>query len=495
MDIASIFGSQSSINQLVNQFMTIEERPRDLLISKRDDLNSKKTILTDLDSKLSALKSKADRLNDPLFDYFAAKNANTSDTDKFTANAGSSANLGNHSISVERLAESDTRVSQQYNNTDSSFTGYSTDQVFTIEVGHIDDDGNESREVISVTVAASVFTGTNDDVLSGIADAINTALSAAVNDETINNDEVIHASVISEESNTSRLVLRSENTGYTYRMDFGSSSLLDDLQVNAAVQSTGTAGGFIHEVGTDETNSMLNTKFTLDGLTLYRDANNVTDAITGVTLQLLDTFATTESISITADVEEVQNEVQGFIDAYNNALKYLKSNTQIDPDTYKRGALASDLIYKDVYFALRNYIANEVDTTSSSLHTRLYQIGIEADSNGLLSITDAEKFTNAVETNSTYVSDLFNSENGIAAKISDYVDNFVKTGGTIDSSKSNITDEITHLNDRIKYTNELLDKKEARLRNEMAKLQETMILLSNQQSYLSMFSSNYSTLY
>ena len=65
MDLASIFGSQSSISQLVNQYMAIEQRPRDLLINKRDSLNSKKTVLSDLDSKLSALKTKADRLSDP----------------------------------------------------------------------------------------------------------------------------------------------------------------------------------------------------------------------------------------------------------------------------------------------------------------------------------------------------------------------------------------------------------------------------------------------
>ncbi len=491
MDLASIFGSQSSITQLVNQYMTIEQRPRDLLINKRDSLNSKKTVLSDLDSKLSALKTKADRLSDPIFDYFAAKKASTSDTDKFTASAGYTAAMGNHTISVDRLAESDSRVSQQYTGTDSDFTGFVTDQIFTIEVGHVDDDGNESREQISVTIAASVFTGTNSEVLTAITDAINSSMSTAVADETINNDEIIHASVVNEESNTSRLVLRSENTGYTYRMDFGASSLLDQLEVNAAVQTSGSSGGYIHDVGTDETDSMLNTRFTMDGLTLYRDSNNVTDAITGVTLQLLDTFATTESISITTDVDSVKSEVEAFLDSYNAAINFLKSNTQINPDTQDRGVLASDLVYRDIYYELRDYISDEVTSTSSSLHTRLYQIGIESDSKGVLSITDTEKFTEALETNSTYVSDLFNSEEGLATRLSDYVDNFVKTSGTIDSSKRNIEDEVTHLNDRITYTNEILSKKEARYRSEMAKLQETMIILSNQQSFLGLFASNF----
>lgn len=495
MDISSIFSSQNSINNLVSQYMSLERGPLDLLLNKKDSLDGKRSILSDLDSKLSALKRKADRLTDPIFDYFASKKATTSDLEKFTASAAASSASGNHSISVSRLAESDTRVSAQYNNNSTSFASYSTDQTFSIEVAHIDDNGNESRELISVTVAASVFSGTDEDVLTAISDTINSAMSTAVTNETINNDEVVHASVVNESSNTSRLILRSENTGYTYRMDFGASSLLDDLGVNANIQSTGTAGGYIHDVGTSETDSMLNNMFTIDGLTLYRDSNNVTDAIEGVTLQLLDTFATNESISITADVEAVQSEVDDFLEAYNSALTFLKTNTQIDPDSYKRGLLADDLTYKDIYYSLRNHATEKVDTTASTLYTQLYQLGIEADDDGYLSITDSEKFTKAVETNSTYVSDIFNSEDGFATRLVDYVDGYVKTGGTIDSSKKNIDDELINLNTRIDYTNELLDRREVQIRNDMTKLQETMVLLQNQQSYLGLFSNNYSSFY
>ena len=47
--------------------------------------------------------------------------------------------------------------------------------------------------------------GTDDEVLLAIASAINTAMSDAVVAETIESDEVIHASVVSEESGKSRL--------------------------------------------------------------------------------------------------------------------------------------------------------------------------------------------------------------------------------------------------------------------------------------------------
>jgi len=485
MDISSIFSSQNSVNQLISQYMSIEERPRDLLITKRNSLDNRKSILSELDSKLAALKNKADRMMDPIFNYFAAKKATSSDIDKVTVNAGSSASLGNHSISVERLAESDTRVSQQYNSSDSDFTSYSTDQTFYIEVAHPTEDDPNNRIQIDVTIAGALFAEDNETVLQGIADAINTAMSNAVTDETVEIDEIIHASVVNEESGTTRLVFRTEQSGYGYRMDFGSSTLLDDLQVNLDSQSSGTAGGYITYVGTDETNSLLNSKFSIDGLTFYRNSNSVTDAINGVTLQLLNTFAANETITVTADLDSVKNEVQGFLDTYNEAISYLREKTQIDPNTYLRGPLSDDMLYRNIFNELREIASSEVAGTSSQVYTKLYNIGIEADLKGRLSIKDAEKFNDAVETNSIFVSDLFNSADGIATQVENYIDDFVKAGGTIDSSKNNIEDEISLLNDRIKLANDLLSIKESKLRNEFSKLQEMMVILSNQQSFFS----------
>lgn len=490
IEISTAFDSQSAINRLIDQMMVYEERPLNVLLDKKETLEDRKSVFSELDSKLSALKSIADRFTDPITDYFASKKATTSDADKFTVSAGASAQLGNHSISVERLAVSDTRVSQQYTDTNSSFTGFTTDQTFSIEVAHPTSSDPTNRVSISVAVSSTVFTQTDDDVLLDIADDINSAMSNAVAAETIDSDEVVHASVITEETGKSRLVLRSDQSGYTYRMDFTDSadSLLATLQVNSASQSSGTAGGYITYVGTSASDSLLNAKFTLDGLTLYRDANNVTDAITGVTLQLLDTFTTTETVTITADVDSVKQEVNDFIDAYNEAIKYLRVNARYDPDTEKSGALANDLVYRDIINTLRDYTVSTVSGAASTTYTKLYNIGIEADDDGLLSIVDLEKFTDAVEAKTTNVSDLFNASDGVATNIKSYLATFVDVGGTIDSSTNNIESQLIDLEDRISLTQELLDKKEVQLRKELSKLQEAMAALTQQQSFFGLFS-------
>ena len=487
MDITSIYGSRDSVEFLVSQMMRLESRSRDRLLDKMSSLEERKKVLTELHSKLSTLKTRVDRMTDVLTNYLAAKEATSSNSDKFTATASSSAKLGNHSLSVERLAVSDTRVSKQYNTSDSSFTAYTTDQTFTIEVGHPTDSDPNNRVSVQVTVSADVFSQTNEDVLQDIADAINSAMSQAVADETIDSDEVVHASVVNEESGTARLILRSDQTGYTYRMDFGTSTLLDDLEVNSSLQTSGTSGGYVTYVGTSATDSQLNAKFTLDGLVFYRDSNSVSDAIDGLTIKLLDVFSTTETVTVSSDVDAVREEVQSFIDAYNDVIKYLREKAQINSDTHERGPLADDLVYRDMISDLRDIVNSEVSDTLSTNYNKLFQIGIEADNDGYLSIKDLEKFTDALNANPRYVSDLFRSDTGIATQIKDYIDDFVQAGGKISKSKENLKSQIRDLDDRIDFMNDLLAKKEQQLREQFAKLQETMILLQNQQSFYSSF--------
>ncbi|MFH1851612.1 MAG: flagellar filament capping protein FliD [Candidatus Neomarinimicrobiota bacterium] len=492
VDLTSIYNSSDQIEYLVQIYMKSAAKPKAAMEARKTNLEERKTVLTKLDSKLTTLRTKSESLTDEFSNSFATKTASTSDSDKFTASAGSSAELGNHSISVERLAISDTRVSKQFTDSSSSFAAITADQTFSIEVGHTDQDTDTySREAIQVTVAADVFSQTDEEVLLAIADAINTAMSDAVSTETINSSEVIHASVVTEETGKSRLIFRSELSGYTNRMDFSDSAdlLLTTLEVNNAAQSSGSSGGWITQVGTSATDSLLNAKMNIDGLTFYRDSNNVTDAISGVTLQLLDTFATTETITINADVAAVTEEVNSFITAYNESLEYLEDQTR-NSTSEDLGLLSRDLIYKNMINDLRNIARQEVTGAASLNYTTLFNLGIESDDSGQLSIKDMEKFTTALESNSNNISDIFRASDGVATRIEDYLAEFVKTGGTIDDSKKNIDNQLIYMNDRIKVMEEQLVKKEAALRNEFARLQQMMAALADQQSFFNTFMSS-----
>lgn len=486
MDFGSI-GGTNSIQYLVDQYMAIESRPRDKLIQQKDDLNKKKSVFSELDSKLSALKTKLEYLNDIIALPFQAKKAESTDDSKVSVQVQNSASKGNHTLTVSQLAKSDTRVSNQFSNSGTDFSSFTTDQTFTIQVAHPTDDDPDNRVDISITISADTFSKNNDEVLQDIAQAINDAMAEAVANETITSDEVAQASVVAEQNGVSRLVLTSEQTGYTYRLSFGSSSLLDTLNINNNAQTSGTTGGYVYNVGTSPTDSELNARFTLDGLSMYRDSNTVDDAYTGVTFKLLDIFSDPVTVSINPDADSVKKDVQDFIDKYNEVVSYLKENARINSTTYKHGPLSDDIVYSSMIADIRGLVSETVDTASSDNYKLLYSIGIEADRDGKLSIKDEGKLTEAIETNPSYVADLFTTDDGVATKLIDYLDKFVKVGGTIDASKKQIDSQIQSLQDRISYMNDVLDKKEKQYFEEFTKMQRTILELQSQQSFFSQF--------
>lgn len=482
-----MFKNQNSVQYLVDQYMQFEQAPKNAILDRKDSVNNELSILTELDSKLTTLKSKTDRMTDTLTDYFAMKKAESSNTDLLTATANSTASAGSHSISVSRLAAADTRVSKQYSNTASDFSSYTTDQTFQLEVAHPTDTDAANRVFIDVTVSAAAFSGDNASVIKAISDAVNTSMDNAVAAGTIKADEKVRSSVVNEETGTARLKFRSENTGYTYRMGMGTSALLTDLGIDANVQTSGTAGGYLHNIGTSASTSELNSQLNIDGLTYYRDTSTISDAVEGLTLKLGNTFAQAETVTVKTDTAAVKDEVNGFITAYNDVISYSRSNAQFNSSTGKDGVLSKDFAYHNLGSDLRDITQGEVTDITYSQYNLLYDIGIEADQQGKLSIVDDEKFTTAIDTNSKYVSDIFNGSDGIANRVKDYVDKYTKNNGTISQSKKGLNTQITNLNDRLDLENTLLDQKSKQLFSEFSKMQQVMSTLQSQQSFFGLF--------
>jgi len=471
------------IEGLVAQYRLIELGSRSSLESKKEILESRKQALSDLDSKLSTLYKLGERFSDVILDVFNTRQGESSATELFTVSAGSTAQVGSHSITVSRLASVDTRVSQQYVASNSDFGAIVTDQSFGISVAKPTDADPNNREEITVTVSAATFSQTNDEVLADIALAINNAMSAAATAGTIDSDEKTVASIVSEETGTSRLVLRSGQSGETYSLQFNDTDgLLTTLQGNAASQATGTSGGY--STAANE----LSAQFTIDGLAFTRDSNFVDDALGGVSIQLLSTTATTETITVTADTEAVKKEAQDFIDAYNEVIKFLNDKTATD------GEFRGDMTYSTLKFQLRGIIAAVVSDTESSDYNTLREIGIGIKRDGTLYFEDETKFETALATNTSLISDLFVATDGVAVALNDFIVNFTKTSGIISSSKDAVKATLRYQDTRLENFDERLDKKVERFRAQLLRLQAVYVEMQQQSAFFASFSSQIGSL-
>ena len=465
------------IEGLVRQFRSVEIIPRRSLEARQATLEGRKSALTELSSKLSALYTVANSFTDILTDVFAVKRGATSDSDLLTAAATSEANLGSHTIEINRLASADIRASSQYTATDSDFTALA-DQSFDILVRHPIDGDENNQVAVTVTVSAVTLDLTNEEVMAGIAEAINSAMSAAISAGDIEVAERVTANAVAEESDTTRLLLRSSLSGEINALQFNDTDgLLNTLKVTRNGTLTSNLGGFV------TTSEDLDAELVMDGLTFVRPTNTVDDILDGVTLTLAGTTTQAESFTISVDTAAVKAKLQEFIDAYNGVITFMKGRTT------GSGAFRGDATFSLVAFDLRNMISAQVTGASSAQFDRLLDIGLAVKRDGTLFFDDASLFETALATDTSLVSELFDSSDGVAANLKEYLNNYTRAAGVISSTKQSIDVALRFQSDRIDTFNDRLESKVERFRLEMIKLQTVLAQVQQQSAFFSSISS------
>jgi len=83
-----------------------------------------------------------------------------------------------------------------------------------------------------------------------------------------------------------------------------------------------------------------NASFTIDGGEITSESNTVSDAISGVTFNLLKADPDTEvTVRIDRDVNAIKNLIANFVTAYNDVASYISSQTTYDATAQKTGGV------------------------------------------------------------------------------------------------------------------------------------------------------------
>ncbi len=171
--------------------------------------------------------------------------------------------------------------------------------------------------------------------------------------------------------------------------------------------------------------SARDSQFTLDGLTLQRAGNTVSDALTGVTLNLLKEGAgATTTLTLSRDTQAAVDAVGKFVSAYNDAKGKIKSQSTYVPGT---DASATPALFGD---ATLQRIGDDLASTLSRSATglpagfqSLRDIGIKLETSGTLSVDNAA-LAAAVQKDPDSVAKLF----GTFSQASDTAARFVSAG-------------------------------------------------------------------
>lgn len=317
-------------------------------------LKAQDTVFTSLGTDLSTLTTSVETLTD--FDgVFSEKEGSSSDTNTIAlTSASTTAVSGSHTILVNSLATTSSTVSGTVADASDTLSG---------------------NVVISVDGASQTIAA-DGDTLTDLAAAINSA------------DVGVTASILTDTTG-SRLSLVSSTSGAAGQIDVSASTLSD----------AGQSLGFTTQPGTDGS-------ITVDGAPLTVSSNTVTNAIPGVTLQLLaqSTGTTPVQIQITNDNTDIETAINTFVNAYNAVAKDLTAQTGNDSSGNPEPLAGTPLLSQLQSTLSDSLFAGAASGTINSLE----QIGISvnSDGSGTLSL-DTDTLGSVLNTNFSDVTGFF----------------------------------------------------------------------------------------
>lgn len=240
----------------------------------------------------------------------------------------------------------------------------------------------------------------------------------------------------------------------------------------------------------------------VDGSTLTSDSNTFDDTIVGLKIEVnrlsdkdTDGNFTSNKVSISTDKDSVQSLVQSFVDSYNSLIDKTtglgKRNSIVAGESQDDGgALAGDSTTRSITNLLVNAISSP--STESSVYSTIFQLGIEMDNHGKLSI-DSEKFGEALDKNFDQVIAIFGGENGIAKTLTAQLDDYTKTGGLLAQRQDSLNSDLRNLTQKESDVSDQLTRYEANLRQQYASLDTLLGQMNQSASYLGLISTSTAT--
>ena len=464
-------GSGLNVQSIVSQLVAVEQQPVRLMQAKGSTLQTKMSAFSQVKSGLAALQDAASALTSA--STWSALTLTSGNASAFTGTVTSTAQAGSHTIEVKKL------VSAQ-----------------AIKTGSFAPDAT-----IGASGDLRFFTGTNQGDISfssaGLADTVSVAAGDKLADvvSKINAKSStlgVTASVVTVGSQQ-QLVIRGNTAGAAHAFQIDADTGLEKLrfmpkQVNftalpvppsvpAATSSNDMTVGM----------NASDAEVSVDGITVTSSTNTVSDALSGVTLNLLALTSTPAQMSVDKDKASMKAKIQAFQDAYNKLYADLKTQTAYNAATKTGGPLLGDNTATSLQSMLRTLVGGS--GPASSTIKRLSDLGLEIQSDGSLK-TNSTKLDSALQDPSNVkaffaASTGTASEKGIAKRVYDFAFGALAIGGAVSSHSAAFQKSIDQNNKTIDRMNIHIEAYQKQLLAQYNALDTNMAKLSSLSSYVS----------
>ncbi|HEY7929321.1 MAG TPA: flagellar filament capping protein FliD [Steroidobacteraceae bacterium] len=389
----------------MSELVAASQAPQESIIaSQTTAVTSQISAVGQLKSALSTFQSALTSLATP--SAFQSLTASSSDSTVFSASAASGAVPGTYSVTVSNLASGQQLLSNAFAGGSNAVVG---DGTLTLSLG---------GSSFDVSIDAS------NDSVAGIAAAINSAsgnpgITAAV----VNGTDGAHLVLSSS-------VTGAANTIQVAQTDGGSG-------LSTLSYSSGSTGNYQQE------SKAADAAFSVAGVNYTSASNTISDALSGVTLNLTGPTASGASATLTVadDNSTVQSDIQAFVSAYNALQASLASLGSYDASTSTAGPMQGNPLLQNIQSQISHTLYSLV---GSSTYNSLASVGITANSDGSLSVNPTS-LSNALSTNFSAVSQLFSGSNGIAAQLNSQISADLASGGSIATRQQTLTTQENNL--------------------------------------------------
>lgn len=457
-------GSGLDVNSIVTQLVALEKQPLTVLQTKASSLQTKLSAYGTIKSQMSSLQdASAALLNSS---SWATKTFSSNNSSAITGTATEGALATSFSVKVVDLAQA------QSVRAGAVTTGATmgSDGSLSIQLGEWAGSSFTEGSISAVSVSI-----TSTDTMTDIAGKINQAGAGVT-------------ALVVRSGTEERLMIRGNSTGsesgFRIQTFDGSNAAITDGTTGVGKLAYDTNGVSVY--GMTQTQSALNSNVEIDGISVSSATNTVSDAVPGVTLNLLATTSTATQVTVGADTTVAKSKIEAFQKAYNTLNATLASMTSYNAESKSAGTLQGDSTAVGLQNVLRSMLG--ANGPSGSSFGRLSDVGLELQRDGSLSL-NATKMTSSLS-NLTNLQSFFDTDSGssatdgMARRLRDFVRTAVSIDGNIDNRNKALKSAIDRNGDEQDTVSARITRTEARLYAQYSRLDASMAALSSLSSFV-----------
>ncbi|CAG0979307.1 Flagellar hook-associated protein 2 [Rhodocyclaceae bacterium] len=279
-----------------------------------------------------------------------------------------------------------------------------------------------------------------------------------------------------------QLVIASAATGGLSSIQI--SGVTGNIGLNTLFGASGTAVSAVKNL--TETVAPQDAKIIVDGVTITKSTNTITDAIRGVTLSLTKESTDATVVKVTADNSALSSALEAFVKAYNSTSGSLSELLAYDVKTGKAGALQGEGTVRSIQAQLRQ--ALQTVTVGKGL-SGLSDIGISFQRDGTLKFS-SDKLNTALSDPTKSVKSLLigtdanSTTGGIANKLNNLLSTFLDSDGTLTARTDGLNSQVTLYEKRKAELEVRMTSIEARLRKQYNALDSLIASMNQTSTYL-----------